>query len=129
MLDSAGDGLRAFEPGRHSGDQDQGDCQCAEGHSYLACSQHVLCASIRPSAAWELVTRDEFRRESAAPHNKTARAAAQPGAPIISVEEPNPKQRITAPVTVRITFRPHPSLAADLVRREVNVGAVPGNTG
>jgi hypothetical protein len=73
----------------------------------------ILCASIRPSAAWELVTRDEFRRESAAPHNKTARAAAQPGAPIISVEEPNPKQRITAPVTVRITFRPQDGATID----------------
>ena len=41
----------------------------------------VLCASIRRSAAWELVTRREFKRESTAPHNKAASAAAQPGAP------------------------------------------------
>jgi len=65
----------------------------------------ILCANIRPSAAWELVTREEIKRESAAPHNKTAHVVARPGAPIITVEEPNPKQQITPPITLRITFR------------------------
>src|SRR5215471_19134639 len=38
------------------------------------------------------------QRESTAPHHKAAHAAARAGAPIITVEEPNPKQRITPPV-------------------------------
>ena len=41
-IDRAGDDLRTFELGRHSGDQGQGVCQCAEGASYLACSRHVV---------------------------------------------------------------------------------------
>ena len=76
-----------------------------------ACS--ILCASIRCSAAWELVTREEFKRESTAPHNKAAHAAAKPGAPIITVEEPNPRRRITPPVTVRVTFRPQDGATID----------------
>jgi hypothetical protein len=66
----------------------------------------ILCASICPSAAWELVTRGEVKREHSAPHNEAAHTAAQPGAPIITVEEPNLKQPITPPLTLRITFRP-----------------------
>jgi hypothetical protein len=74
--------------------------------SGLLATCSILCATIRPSAAWELVTREEFKRESTAPHNnKAAHAAAKPGAPIITVEEPNPRRRITPPVTVRITFQ------------------------
>jgi hypothetical protein len=65
----------------------------------------ILCTNIRPSEAWELVTREEIKRESAAPHNKTVHGSARPGAPIITVEEPNPKQQITPPITIRITFR------------------------
>ena len=76
-----------------------------------ACS--ILCASIRCSAAWELVTRNEIRRESTAHHNRATPAAAQSGAPTITVEEPNPKHPIKAPVTLRITFRPHGGATID----------------
>jgi hypothetical protein len=41
-IDSTGNGLRTFELGRYSGDQGQGDYQCAEGSSYPACSRHVV---------------------------------------------------------------------------------------
>ena len=81
--------------------------------SVLLATCTVLCASVRPSAAWELVTREEVKRESAAPHHKAAHAAARPGAPIITVEEPDPKRRITSPVTVRVTFRPHEGATID----------------
>jgi hypothetical protein len=40
--------------------------------SGLLATCSILCANIRSSAAWELVTREEIKRESAAPHNKTA---------------------------------------------------------
>ena len=73
----------------------------------------TVCASVRRSAAWELVTRGEFKRESTAPHNKAAPAAAQSGAPIITLEEPNLRQRITPPVTLRITFRPQDGATID----------------
>ena len=76
-----------------------------------ACS--ILCASIRCSAAWELVTRNEIKRESTAPHNKASPADARLGAPIITVEEPNPKHPIKAPVTLRITFRPQEGATID----------------
>src|SRR5215471_9424863 len=74
----------------------KGDCQCAEGRFYPGCARHVVhsasafCASIGPSRAWELLTRNEIQRESAAHHNRAAPAAAQPGAPIITVEAPEP---------------------------------------
>src|SRR5262249_22077494 len=73
----------------------------------------ILSAGVRPSAAWELVTREEFKRESTAHHHKVAHAAARPGAPIITVEEPDPKRRITPPVTVRVTFRPQDGATID----------------
>ena len=81
--------------------------------SGLLATCSIFCASIRRSAAWELVTRGEFKRESTAPHNKAALTAAQPGAPIITVEEPNPKRPITPPVTLRIAFRPQDGATID----------------
>ena len=72
----------------------------------LLATYSTLCASICPSAAWELVTRGEVKRESAATHHKAAPTAAQHGAPIITVEEPNLKRQITTPLTLRIIFRP-----------------------
>ena len=81
--------------------------------SGLLATCSTVCASVRRSAAWELVTRREFKRESTAPHNKAAPAAAQPGAPIITVEEPDLKRRITPPVTLRITFRPQGGATID----------------
>ena len=73
----------------------------------------ILCASICPSAAWDLVTRGEVKRENTAHHNKAASATAQPGAPIIRVEEPNQKERLTPPLTLRITFRPQGGATID----------------
>jgi hypothetical protein len=81
--------------------------------SGLLATCSVLYGSIRPSAAWELVTRKEVKRESTAPHNKAAPAAAPPGAPIITLEEPNPKHRITSPVTIHIAFRPQDGATID----------------
>jgi hypothetical protein len=79
----------------------------------LATCTILWASSIRPSAAWELVTREEFKRESTAPHNKAAPAAARPGGPIITLEEPNLKHRITPPVTIRMTFRPRDDATID----------------
>ena len=81
--------------------------------SGLLATCSTLCASVRRSAAWELVTRGEFKRESTAPHNKAAPSAAQPGAPIITVEEPNLKQQITRPLKLRITFSPQGGATID----------------
>jgi hypothetical protein len=81
--------------------------------SSLLATCSILCASICPSAAWDLVTRGEVKRESTAPHNKAAPATAQPGAPIIRVEEPNQKERITPPLTLHITFRPQGGATID----------------
>ena len=77
----------------------------------VACS--TLCAGIRCSPAWELVTRNEIKRESTTRHNRAATAAAQAGAPIITLEEPNLNQRITPPVTLRMTFRPQGGATID----------------
>ena len=59
------------------------------------------------------MTRGEIKRESTAPHNKATPAAAQPGAPIITVEEPNLKQQITPPLKLRITFSPQGGATID----------------
>src|SRR5215475_11317400 len=77
----------------------------------VACS--TLCAGIRCSPAWEMVTRNEIKRESSARHNRAAPAAAQAGAPIITLEEPNLNHRITPPVTLRMTFRPQGDATSD----------------
>jgi hypothetical protein len=78
--------------------------------------------SIYRSAAWELVTRGEVKRESIAPHNKAA--AAQSGAPIIRVEAPNLKHPITPPVTLRITFRPQDGASIDPKTFRVTYGSL-----
>ena len=65
----------------------------------------ILCTSVRCSAAWESVTRNEIRRESTAHHNGTAPAAAQPGAPTITVEEPDLEHRITAACNASYYFQ------------------------
>jgi hypothetical protein len=79
----------------------------------LLATSSILSASIRCSAAWELLTRNEIKRESTAHHNRAAPAAAQTGAPTITVEEPNLNHRITPPVTLRITFRSHGGATID----------------
>ena len=56
--------------------------------------------------AWPLVTRQQSRRENAAPHKQAAPAAPRSGAPIIRIEEPNTTRPIRSPVRIRVTFQP-----------------------
>ena len=81
--------------------------------SGLLATCSILCSSICPSAAWQLVTRGEIKRESTAAHDKAAPAAAQPGAPVITVEEPNLGQQITPPLRLRIAFSPQGGATID----------------
>jgi hypothetical protein len=73
----------------------------------------VLVATLRHSVAWVLVTQEEFEHDSIAPHNEAAPAAAQPGAPSIKVEEPDPAKPIKPPVTIRISFEPQGDATID----------------
>src|SRR5262249_11532774 len=63
------------------------------------------CFGIRGASAWPLVTRQQSRRENAAPHKQAAPAASRSGAPIIRVEEPNTTRPIRSPVRIRVTFQ------------------------
>lgn len=74
--------------------------------SSLLATCGILSASICPAAAWDLVTRGEVKREHTAHHNKAAPASAGHGAPIITIEKPNPRDRLVPPLTLHITFRP-----------------------
>src|SRR5262249_44350714 len=69
------------------------------------------CFAIRRASAWPLVTRQQQRRENAAPHEQAAPAATRPGAPTISIEAPDITRPVRSPVNIRITFQ------ADITRR------------
>ena len=64
------------------------------------------CFGVRASNAWSLVTRQQERRENAAPHGQTAPAAPRSGAPTIRIEEPNTTRPIRSPVRIRVIFQP-----------------------
>ena len=64
------------------------------------------CFGIRGASTWPLVTRQQSRRENAAPHRQAAPAAPRSGAPIIRIEEPNTTRPIKSPVRIRVTFQP-----------------------
>ena len=64
------------------------------------------CFGSRAGSAWPLVTRQQSRRENAAPHKQAAPATARSGAPTIRIEEPNTTRPISSPVRIRVTFQP-----------------------
>jgi hypothetical protein len=59
----------------------------------------------RSANAWPLVTREQQRRENAAPHNQTAPAPSPSGAPTITIEEPEITRPVRSPVNIRIRFQ------------------------
>jgi len=63
------------------------------------------CFAIRRASAWPLVTRQQQRRENAAPHEQAAPAPTRPGAPTISIEAPDITRPVRSPVNIRITFQ------------------------
>jgi hypothetical protein len=62
-----------------------------------------------------LVTRQQQRRENAAPHRQAAPARSPSGAPTITIEEPDIARPVRSPVNIRIRFQ-----AAANARIEVN---------
>lgn len=60
---------------------------------------------IRRANAWPLVTRQQLRRENAAPHEQAAPAPTRSGAPAIRIEEPDIARPIRSPVRIRISFQ------------------------
>ncbi len=65
------------------------------------------------AAAWALITKDEFERDSLAPHPVNPLVAAPPGAPTIKVEQPDETLPIKPPVTIRISFLPKAGATID----------------
>lgn len=63
--------------------------------------------------AWDLITQDEFERDSVAPHPVTPLVGAPPGAPTIKVEQPDATMPIKPPVTIRISFLPKAGATID----------------
>lgn len=86
----------------------------------------ALYATVCRAAASALITRKEFERDSAAPHEaphlEESLAATQPDAPIIEVEQPDETKPITPPVTIRIRFRSHEGATIDLTSFRVTYG-------
>src|SRR5215510_5150066 len=58
------------------------------------------CFAIRRASAWPLVTRQQQRRENAAPHEQAAPAPTRPGAPTISIEAPDITRPVRSPVNI-----------------------------
>ena len=55
--------------------------------------------------AWSLVTRQQERREDAAPHEQAARTPARSGAPTIRIQEPDITKPVKSPVKIRVSFQ------------------------
>jgi hypothetical protein len=64
------------------------------------------CLGIRKSNAWPLATREQVRRENAAPHSQTVPIPAQSGAPTIRLEEPDITRPVRLPANIRLRFQP-----------------------
>jgi hypothetical protein len=96
----------------------------------------ALFATVRRAraAAWALITKQEFERESAAARLEESLAATQPlsrsirrtsrppDAPIIEVEQPNETKPIKPPLTIRIRFLPKEGATIDPTSFRVTYG-------
>ena len=88
----------------------------------------ALYATVCRAAAWALITREEFERDSAAPHLEEAltrglrRPTGPPDAPVIEVNQPGETTPIKAPVTIRVHFRPKEGATIDPTSFRVTYG-------
>jgi hypothetical protein len=72
---------------------------------------------------WPLVTKDEFERDIAgAAQIGATQPLIQPGAPTITVEEPDAEKLIKSPVTIRLSFRPTNGAVIDVKTLRVTYG-------
>lgn len=60
----------------------------------------------RRANAWPLVTRQEQRREDAAPHKQAAPGPTRADAPAIRIEEPDITKPVRSAVKIRVHFQP-----------------------
>jgi hypothetical protein len=75
------------------------------------------------AAAWTLISKEEFERDSAAPHFRgESFATTQPGAPIIEVEQPDETKPLKPPVTIRLRFHPQAGAVIDLTSFRATYG-------
>jgi hypothetical protein len=63
------------------------------------------CFGIRRANAWSLVTREQERRDEAAPHERAPPTPARSGAPTIRIQEPDITKPIRPPIKIRVSFR------------------------
>ena len=79
----------------------------------------TVCATVCRAAAWALITKEEFERDSAAPHLEEPLArsmrgsSGSPDAPVIEVNQPDALKPINPPVTIRVRFRPKEGATID----------------
>jgi hypothetical protein len=67
------------------------------------------------AAAWTLISREEFERDSAAPRFRgSVIPNTEPGAPIIEVDQPDEARPLRTPLTIRLRFRPQGGAVIDL---------------
>jgi len=75
------------------------------------------------AAGWALITKEEFERDSEAPHFRGGVfAPVEAGAPIIEIEQPNENRPITAPVTIRLRFRAQGGASIDVTSFHATYG-------
>ena len=75
------------------------------------------------AAAWTLISKEEFEQDSAAPRFRGFIApAAQAGAPVIEVDQPDETKSINVPVTIRLRFRPQGGAIIDLTSFRATYG-------
>ncbi len=88
----------------------------------------ALYATVCRAAAWALITKEEFERDSAAPHldeplaRSMRRTSGPPDAPVIEVNQPDATKPIKPPVTIRVHFRPKEGATIDLTSFRVTYG-------
>ena len=66
------------------------------------------------AAGWTLISKEEFERDSVAPHFRGGfLATTQPGAPTIEIEQPDETKPIKLPINIRVRFRPQAGAMID----------------
>ena len=94
----------------------------------LIFSPLALYATVCRAAAWALITKEEFERDSAAPHldeslaRSMRRTSGPPDAPVIEVNQPDATKPLKPPVTIRVRFRPKEGATIDVTSFRVTYG-------
>jgi hypothetical protein len=80
------------------------------------------CFGIYRANAWPLITRQEARRENAAPHEQGRAPTPRSDTPAIRIEEPDLTRPVRLPVNIRIRFQAATNARIDVSTLRVRYG-------